>query len=182
MKLLGLNLKRLREQKGLSLREVGRRVDITPSFLSQIENGKTNPSISTLKAIADVLNTTIASLMGEEIKEGGGYVVRESERKSLENIGQGIKINLLTSPDPYKQMEPLYFTLDPNADSGDQYRHYGQEFLLVLTGKMELILNSTRYVLGKGDSMYFNSSIPHSYKNIDAGRTEVLWVVTPPSF
>jgi transcriptional regulator with XRE-family HTH domain len=182
MKIIGLNLKRLREQKGLSLRDIAKKIDITPSFLSQIENGKTNPSVATLKNIADALNTTIASLMGEEVQQGDGYLIREADRKSIDDLGQGIKIHLLTSPDPYKQMEPLYFTLDPDAESGDQYQHYGQEFLLVLSGSIELILNSTRYVLKKGDSMYFNSNIPHSYKNIDKAKTEVLWVVTPPSF
>jgi transcriptional regulator with XRE-family HTH domain len=182
MKIIGLNLKRIREQKGLSLRDIAKKIDITPSFLSQVENGKATPSIATLKAIADVLSTTIATLMGENIKSGDEYVVREDDRQSIDNLGNGIKIHLLTSPDPYKQMEPLYFTLETNADSGEQYQHYGQEFLLVLSGTIELLLNTARYVLKKGDSMYFNSNIPHSYKNIGEARSEVIWVVTPPSF
>jgi transcriptional regulator with XRE-family HTH domain len=183
MKIIGFNLKRIREERNLSLRDIAKKIDISPSFLSQIENGKTNPSVATLKAIADALSTTIAALMGEEVRADDNYIIRESERKSIGNLGNGIKIHLLTSHDPYKQMEPLFFTFESDASSGDTpYQHYGQEFLLVLSGSIELMLNSTRYVLRKGDTMYFNSNMPHSYRNIDKDKTEVVWVVTPPSF
>jgi transcriptional regulator with XRE-family HTH domain len=183
MKVVGYNIKRLRLKKGVSLREFAQAVGVSPSFLSQVENGKTTPSLDTLKAIADTLETTIANLMGETPRTTQDVVTRAGKRITTSEIGTGIRINLLTSPDPYKQMEPLYFTLDKDAKSGEElYQHYGQEFLMVLKGTLEVTLNSTMYVLKKGDSMYFNSSTPHSFRNLDKGQTEVIWVITPPSF
>jgi len=90
---------------------------------------------------------------------------------------------MLTSSDPNKQMEPLLFRMSPDSTSGKEtYKHFGQEFVLVIKGMIEITLNDTRYVLKKGDSMYFNSSVPHSFRNINKGESEAVWVVTPPSF
>jgi len=183
MKIIGVNIKRAREEKGDTLRELAKKLNVSASFLSQIETGKASPSLATLKNISNVLQTTVGALVGESDQKAGNPVLRESERMSLKDIGGGVKMYLLTSPDSNKQMEPLLFKLEKGAVSGDSmYKHFGQEFVLVLKGSLEIILNETRYVLKKGDSMYFNSSTPHFFKNLDKGATEALWVVTPPSF
>lgn len=183
MKIVGVNIKRLREGKNITLRELARKLNISASFLSQIETGKASPSLVTLKNIADSLQATVGSLIGEDQPQDDNIVVRENERKVLEHVGEGVKINLLTSPNPNKQMEPLLFKLDEKASSGSSmYKHYGQEFILVLKGAMEITLNDTKYHLKKGDSIYFNSSVSHSFNNIHKGATEALWVVTPPTF
>ena len=183
MNIVGVNIKRLREDKDITLRVLAKKLGISASFLSQIETGKASPSLSTLKNIADGLQVTVSSLIGDEEAVNKNPVVKESQRKYLKNIGKGINMYLLTSPDPNKQMEPLLFKLDENADSGDSmYKHFGQEFVLVIKGSLEITLNDTKYILSKGDSIYFNSSIPHFFKNINKGTTEALWVVTPPTF
>jgi quercetin dioxygenase-like cupin family protein len=80
-------------------------------------------------------------------------------------------------------MEPLLLHLDEGADSGDSaYTHFGQEFVSVIKGSIEISLNKTKYVLKKGDSIYFNSSIPHAFRNISKEKAEVIWVDTPPTF
>lgn len=183
MDVIGQYLKQLRKEQNVSLNDVAKRVGVTTSFLSQVENGKATPSLSTLKNIADVLHTTISNMMGENVPTEHGPVLRKGEGRHLPDMNDGVEIELLTNPDPYKQMEPLYFTLKKDASAGEEtYQHYGQEFLLVLRGTIEVMLNSTRYVLKKGDSMYFNSKTPHSFKNGAQSDTEVVWVVTPPSF
>lgn len=183
MEMIGQYLKQLRKDKGLNLKDVALRVGVTTSFLSQVENGKTSPSLSTLKLIANALDTTIGHLMGEQNPKEENNILRRGEGRRISDAAQGIKIELLTSPDPFKQMEPLYFTLDQNAGAGEgAYQHYGQEFLLVIKGSLEVTLNTTRYTLKQGDSMYFNSRTPHTFRNIDKATTEVVWVVTPPSF
>ena len=181
MQNISVNIRRLRQKQGLSLRELAHLTGITPSMISQIENGKTSPSLATLKNICDKLETTIGKLIDDK-PSTTDQVLRLPERKTMHQKEQGIYIELLTTPDPYKQMEPLYFTLEPNASSGSEYRHYGQEFLVVLKGKLEIILNTNHYILNKGDSFYFNSSTPHKYRNLSKGNTELVWIVTPPSF
>jgi quercetin dioxygenase-like cupin family protein len=80
-------------------------------------------------------------------------------------------------------MEPLLFKLSPKATSGEtMYRHFGQEFIMVIKGTMEITLNDAIYVLHKGDSIYFNANTPHSFKNLSKDDTEAIWVVTPPTF
>lgn len=185
MKMIGINIRKIREDRGETLRGMAKKMGLTASFLSQIETGKASPSLNTLKNMADILQTTVGSLIGETDKKisAENPVIRQEERKSLKHIGKGIDIYLLASSDLNKQMEPLLFTLDKNASSGDMpYKHFGQEFVLVLKGTLEITLNDTRYVLRQGDSIYFNSGVPHSFKNLDKGSTEAMWVITPPTF
>jgi len=183
MKIVGVNIRRLREDKGITLRALAKQLNVSASFLSQVETGKASPSLSTLKNISDTLSTTVGSLIGEGQKVSDNPVVKSSERKYLQEVGKGVNIYLLTSQDGNKQMEPLLFKLNEKATSGSaSYRHFGQEFVLVLKGAIEITLNDTVYFLKKGDSIYFNSSVPHSFRNIGKEEAEAVWVVTPPTF
>ncbi len=183
MSIIGVNIKRLREDKHITLRSFAKNVDISPSFLSQVETGKALPSLDTLKSIANNLGTTVGNLIGEDQVVRSSPVIRSHERIKLNEISSGINLYLLTAPDPNKQMEPLLFKLSEKADSGaSMYKHFGQEFVMVIKGSIEITLNDAVYVLNKGDSIYFNSSTPHSFKNLMEGDTEAIWVVTPPTF
>jgi transcriptional regulator with XRE-family HTH domain len=183
MKLMGVNIKRLREEKGITLRTMATNLGISPSFLSQIETGKASPSLDTLKSISDHLGTTVGTLIGENQKPSHSPVVRSDERKNIERLSSGVNIYLLASQDPNKQMEPLLFRMSEKATSGPaMYKHFGQEFVLVLRGTIEITLNDAAYILKKGDSIYFNSSTPHSFRNLDKNESEAIWVVTPPTF
>ena len=183
MKIVGLNIKKLREQQGLTLRELASKLDVTASFISQVEQGKAAPSLAKLKMMADALSVTVGELVGEEETPEKRIFLRKNERRSIKKIGKGINIEILTEPDFDKQMEALFFTLKRGATSGGKkFQHFGQEFALVQKGSLEVSLNGKKYLLKEGDSLYFQSSIPHSFRNKSNGRTEVLWVITPPSF
>ena len=183
MKMLGVNIKRLREERGVTLRKLAPQLGVSASFLSQVERGKVSPSLATLKKISDLFATTIGIIIGEDQQPTNIPVVRELDRKHAHGVSKGLDVYLLTSPDPNKQMEPLLFKMSPKADSGQTgYKHFGQEFVLVIKGVVEITLNDTVYVLKKGDSIYFNSSVPHSFRNLDAKVSEAVWVITPPTF
>jgi transcriptional regulator with XRE-family HTH domain len=183
MKIVGVNIKRVREGQGINLRQFAKNVGLSASFISQVETGQASPSVATLKMIADELHTTVGNLIGEQQAAAVSPVMREADRKHLGQPGKGIDIYLLTSPDPNKQMEPLLFKLDRKATAGKaQYKHFGQEFVMAIKGAIELNLNDQVYVLHKGDSIYFNSNMPHSFKNIGKEKAEAIWVITPPTF
>jgi len=183
MKALGKRIKQVRKEKKMTLRVLSKKINVSASFLSQIETGKAAPSVATLKSIADTLQTTIGALIGEKSKSGRYLINRKTERDFVKKIGNGIKICVLTSHDPYKLMEPLLTVLDKGANFGDvAYKHYGQEFGFVLKGSLEVTINEKKYILKEGDTIYFNSNEPHSFRNNNKGTTEMLWVVTPPSF
>lgn len=183
MKIVGVQLKKIRLEKKITLRDLAKNVGVSASFLSQIEQGKTSPSLDTLKNIAHFLQTTVSNLVGESAIVNQNAVVKLRDRRAIHNIGSDIKMYLLSNPNPNHQMEPLLFELKEKAFSGtDVYTHYGQEFVLILKGGLEINLNGAKHILKQGDSIYFNSNTPHSFKNIHKGTSEVLWVVTPPSF
>jgi len=177
-----MNIRRLRKQQNYSLREFGEKISASASFLSQVEKGKISPSLSKLKDIANALNTTIGLLIGETDHHSDNPVIKMADRKHTDHLGTGIHVELLSSPDPYRQMEPFILRLDAKASSGQQQQHFGQVFVYLFRGKLKISLNLKNYILKEGDSMYFNANIPHSFTNEIKGTTEALWVVTPPTF
>ena len=182
--MIGVSIRRLREEQDMTLRELAKDVGVSPSFLSQVEQGKASPSLATLKSIANELQTTVGRLIDDDGNQPGERLVTtERQRKAFKQSGNGVQMYLLSESSPYKQMQPLLFKLGQSAASGEStYSHYGQEFVLILKGSLEISLGDKNYKLKKGDSIYFNSSTPHSFKNLFKGDTEALWVVTPPSF
>ena len=184
MSVIGVSIRRLREEQDMTLRELAKDVGVSPSFLSQVEQGKASPSLATLKSIANELQTTVGRLIDDDGNQPGERLVTtERQRKAFKQSGNGVQMYLLSESSPYKQMQPLLFKLGQSAASGEStYSHYGQEFVLILKGSLEISLGDKNYKLKKGDSIYFNSSTPHSFKNLFKGDTEALWVVTPPSF
>ena len=183
MKVVGINLKKLREKQGLTLRGLAKQVNVSASFISQIEQCKAAPSLVTIKEIADALLTTVGTLLGEDLSPEKHVLLKKNQRRAIKKIGNGISMEILTEPDLNKHMEVLLFFLKKGATSGvKMYQHFGQEFVLVQKGKLEITLNEKIYNLDEADSLYFNSGMPHSFRNKNNGVTEVLWVITPPSF
>ena len=183
MSVIGASIRRLRVEQDMTLREMAKDVGVSPSFLSQVEQGKASPSLATLKSIADELQTTVGRLIDDDGSQEDRLVTTEKQRKAFKQSGNGIQMYLLSESSPYKQMQPLLFKLGQSAASGEStYAHYGQEFVLVLKGSLEIILGDKSYKIKKGESIYFNSSTPHSFKNLFKGETQALWVVTPPTF
>ena len=179
---VGSNIKIYREKIGMTLRELASKVNVTASFLSQVETGKALPSLATLKKLADALHQTIGIIVGEdESIMDFNPIVKKEKRITLENIGHGIKIELLATQDINNQMQPYIITLDINGDT-EINQHSGQESGLVLAGSIELFFNKNKYILGVGDNFYINANISHHLKNIFNVESQVLIVATPPLF
>lgn len=182
---IGLNIKKRREQLSFTLRRLSQEIGLSASFLSQVETGKVLPSMLSLKKIADALHTTIGVLVGESGDITEDPVVRVDKRKELTDAENRMIVNFLSSPHPDKLMEPMIMVLDVNEDakgSNIRYQHFGQEFVLVLKGRIEVAVSDKRYLLNEGDSIYFNSGDPHAFWNIHSGKSEVLSINTPPNF
>jgi DNA-binding transcriptional MerR regulator/mannose-6-phosphate isomerase-like protein (cupin superfamily) len=174
----GQRFRRLRTRRGLSLAQVAKATGVSVGFLSALERGQMRSSVGTLRRIARFYRTNILSLfdaVGENPR-----LVRPRQRKVLETTA-GVRMELLAWGNT--AMEPHLFRVKPNSGSGGSYSHEGEEFLHVLRGEFEIWLNSEEhYRLRTGDSLYFESSTPHRWRN--PGRTEawLLWVNTPPTF
>ena len=174
----GQRFRRLRLRRNLSLAEVARATGVSVGFLSSLERGQMRCSIGTLRRIARFYKTNIISLF--ETNGETQHLVRASERKILET-SRNVRMELLAWGNT--AMEPHLFRVKPGGGSGESYAHEGEEFLHVLRGEFELWLhNEGYYRLKAGDSLYFESSTPHRWKNPGRAEAWILWVNTPPTF
>jgi DNA-binding transcriptional MerR regulator/quercetin dioxygenase-like cupin family protein len=174
----GQRFRRLRTRRGLSLAQVARATKVSIGFLSALERGQMRSSISTLRRIARFYRTNILSLF--ETAAENPRLVRPGQRKVLETT-PGVRMELLAWGQT--AMEPHLFRIKPGGGSGESYSHDGEEFLHILRGEFEIWLNSKEhYRLKRGDSLYFESSTPHRWKNPGRSETWLLWVNTPPTF
>lgn len=176
---IGERIRLRREHKTMHLNELAKRVGVTKSCLSQIENGKSFPSILTLKKIADNLNTTIGDLVGEKDRSEYNPLITVEERKFVNRNTSGASLYLLAHYDPNKQMETYFIRFDVDADSSNLLEnHHGQAFYYVINGNIEITLNERNYVLKEGDCFYYNSADDHFVKNINSDFSEAIWTIT----
>ena len=181
-KLDGRPLRRLRIQRGLSLREASHRAGVSVSFLSALERGVSGASVATLQRLTAAYGTTMMELVGGTPPPQGPRLVRAGNRRWLD-IGSGaVRIEQLA--EGARQLEPQLFLLAPGASSDGAYAHEGEEFLYVLTGAVTVWVGDREvYRLDRpGDSLTFPSTIPHRWRNDARGETRLLWINTPPTF
>jgi len=174
----GQRFRRLRGRRGLSLAQVAKATGVSVGFLSALERGQMRSSVATLRRIARFYRTNILSLF--ETAGDNPRLVRPAERKILETTPD-VRMELLAWGNT--AMEPHLFRVKPGGGSGESYSHEGEEFLHVLRGDFEIWLNKTEhYRLKPGDSLYFESSTPHRWRNPGRKEAWVLWINTPPTF
>jgi len=174
----GQRFRRLRLKRGLSLAQVARTTGVSVGFLSALERGQMRSSVATLRRIARFYKTNMLSLF--DTNGDVPVLVRPAERKILETNSK-VRMELLAWGNTV--MEPHLFRIKPGGNSGESYTHEGEEFLHVLRGEFEIWLeNQGHYLLGPGDSLYFESSTPHRWKNPGRSEAWILWVNTPPTF
>lgn len=196
---VGDKLRTLRQERGLSLRDVARSARVSASLLSQIENGKVNPSVVSLSKIAAALQLPMSVLFpqveaGEllshdeltqeaqpPVRETSSSfasispVVRRDARKMLELVGGMTWARLTGAAEPGIEFLEMSFSI--GASSGAQMLfHTGREFGYVLEGELRLELGFEQYVLQPGDSVIFDSTIPHRLTNIGQTPMRLLWI------
>lgn len=174
---LGPILRRLRTDRNLSLADVAEKAGISVGFLSALERSQMTASVATLRKLARYFQINVLDLF--QPSETNPTVVRAADRKILPG-GKGVRMELLAWGNT--MMEPHLFRVAPGAGSGESYSHHGEEFLHILQGELEINLNGSSHRLRTGDSLYFDSSTPHEWRNPGKKETSVLWINTPPTF
>ena len=177
---IGEKLKKSRNDKGMSLRELATKVELSASFLSQIEQGKASPSIENLKKIAHTLDVRVAYLIEDEEDDN----IKKENIKYIESLDSNIKMGILLSNNREKNMEPIIYEIGVDGESGRDFYSHGssEEFIYILEGELEVYVANKKYKLSKGDSLYFKSSLKHRFKNTSKKEVKALWVVSPPTF
>lgn len=177
---LGARLRQLRRSRGVSLAEVADGTDISPSFLSMVEQGKSDITVSRLMRLVHWFGVSVADLV-QEPDNAAVQVVRAGNQRSLRLADEGIEIQMLT-PDGHHAMLPVINVYEEGGGMMDTTRHDGEEFVHVLEGRLELtIAGGDPIVLDAGDSAYYRSDTPHSFRNAGEGVTRFFGITTPPN-
>lgn len=177
---LGIRIKTRREAIHQSLSELGKTAGVSSSLLSQIEHGKASPSLRTLKSIADALNTTVGSLVGENETIANNPVIELNNRKLVKNTEHGATLYMLSNYSPAQNMETLMVRLENhgNCTGLTESSRHAQEFCHVISGSIEITLSHKTYILQQGDSIYFDSKELNSIINLQNGVSDFLWIVS----
>ncbi|TAM67049.1 MAG: cupin domain-containing protein [Microbacteriaceae bacterium] len=182
---VGTQVRALRKEKGLTLAELSEVTSLSPAIVSQIERGLANPSFTTLAQLAHGLGIPVGKLFPNHA-ETRSPVVRKSDRRDLRGVvteAVGDTVYELLTPDLNGTIEALWVVTSPGHDtSGTPFAHGGEEFGIILSGKEDVYLNGQRHVLETGDSITFDSTIPHWYNNCYDEPCVAVWINSPPTW
>ena len=185
----GSRLRQERERRGISLRELARRVGVSPSLVSQIELDRVNPSVSTLYALVTELGMTMSDVFGDtpqpaprvvrELDGGDDGLLTRPGRRRVINLESGVRWERLT-PHSDPDMEFLYVTYPVGAESCPPdalVTHGGREYGYVTNGTLGVRVGFDEYQLDAGTSIAFDSSSPHRLWAIGEEPVHAVWVV-----
>jgi transcriptional regulator with XRE-family HTH domain len=175
---LGRRIRALRTERGHTLTGLAARVGITRSFLSSVERGVAYPSILVLRSIAAALEVPVFLLF--TAPESNGIVVRSEARRVIRPPGTSLSYELL-SPDLRRKLEMIIVRLKPGVD-GSAMAHEGEECALVLKGRVMMTVGDVDYELNQGDSIYYDSGLPHKARALGDEHAEIVSAITPPNF
>lgn len=177
---IGERLRSFREMHGLSQRALAKKAGVTNGIISMIEMNRNSPSLATLKKILDAISISFSEFFAMDTKtqlqtfyKAGDLLEIGSSGFSFGQVGRD-----LTD----KAMQILHERIEPGADSGaEMLRHESEEGGVVIRGSIELTIGSETKILEPGDAYYFDSRIPHRFRNIGEEEAEIVSACSPPA-
>lgn len=175
---LGKKIRKLRLDKKMTLQDVAGITGYSKALISRIENDSVSPSIGSLIKISSALDIMLHELFAA-VEAKGTSVVRKKDRSSQALDGGSIKVEGLSDASD-DRLAAVLMTFEPGASAGggNVKTHPGEEWWHVLKGKLEAVVDQTKYELDEGDSIYLDSSLPHVWRNPARGKATALVLVT----
>ena len=179
---IGMRVKKARESRGLSIFDVYLRTDISVELLSQIEAGKVVPPLGAVVKLAKAFDLKIGYFISGE-EEKAYTIVRSDDREvtprfdSGKEKRHGYAYEHLAPHKTDRYMEPFLVSLEPSETEEERSSHDGQEFIFVVQGEMEVRLGEEIHILQPGDSIYYDSTVPHLVKCHGKETTKILAVL-----
>lgn len=183
--LVGKQLRYLRRKNQLTLAELAGSAGCSESLLSRIENDIVIPSLSTLHKICRALDISIVELLGSaERPDCVVYKAKQRPKLGKSDVveGDGSAAEILIPHSEDCSLEGFLFILPPDGPMCGPFRHAGEEVGYILDGKLELVVDGEEFILSRGDSFFFHSNLPHSYRAAGAKPCRIIWVNAPPTF
>lgn len=178
---VGKKIAKYRKISGLSMRELSRKLKITPSMLSQIERGMANPSLNTLKSISKALDEPIYKFFlpsaPDEI-----IILRKSERKRIKFPESELEYQELI-PKPHGAVEMVFLRIPAHHDSPNEMSsHIKEEIAYVIEGLLYLHFENDTFLLNSGDSVIIPPNMKHRISNSADQDASVIFVMSPLSY
>lgn len=177
---LGSKIRIAREARGMLLKDLATKCSVTGSLLSQVERGLANPSLNTLRAVAQSLDVPLVSFF--EDTASTGRVLRRGERAHLTLPG-GSALYELLSPRTARHLEVAVMELQPGQWSIDRpMSHRGEEVSWIVFGSLELEMDQDIVVMSEGDSVLIPEGVAHRWYNLGDTLAKVAFSISPPGF
>jgi transcriptional regulator with XRE-family HTH domain len=181
---IGEKLRGLRLKKKMGLVELGRHTGLSAALLSKVERGKLYPTLPTLLRMALVFSVGLEYFFADDQKRHAVGIVRRGERKRFPERPDGRDISFYFESLDFaaveRKLSAYYAEFQPlQPGKARPHHHAGVEFLSLLRGKLELSIGTTAYALNAGDSIYFDPSLPHSYRRTSQKPCSAIVVTVP---
>ncbi len=178
---VGKQLRSVRTAFGLSQRELAKRAGVTNGMVSLIEQDRVSPSVGSLQKILSAFPMTMAAFFTRDMQGRENFVFRADE---LPDVGTGnIQYKLVAASRHVRKMSILWETYEPGTDTGDDLlTHSGEEGGVIIDGEIELTVAGETHVLGPGDAYYFDSRLPHRFRNTGKVAARIVSANSPPTF
>lgn len=161
---VGKQLKKIRQERNLTLDKASELTQVSKPMLGQIERGHSSPTIQTLWKIATGLKIPLSSLLQEPKTEFSVVDIRKQPVLNEEN--GGMKIYPLFPYDPLRNCETFYIEFEPGClHTSEKHSNSVEETVFVISGKLDMIINGQKITLAEKQAVRFSANIPHSYQN-----------------
>lgn len=182
-KKIARRLAQLRQDRGMTLRELSEQTGFSESYLSRVENLKMPVSIANLAKFAEVFGASIASFFDQDASSARVQFTAAGEGERAQIRGpDGVSIRLLASEFKGRIMEPFVVDVESARPQAPLQSHEGEEFIHVLKGRCRMVIGDRVFEMKTGDSIYFDSGIRHRVEPIGGRPCEMLSVVTSRDF
>lgn len=180
-RLLGRRIRRIRQEKNLTLKEIEAKVRVSATHISEIERGKTSPTIGALERIATALDVPPSHLI--DIPPLADFSPRHRKDLPAVHLKDGaVRLEGVTHRDAVSDLSIFFATIEGNGVVDPVAGHRGEEFCYVLDGFLEVTVDGQPHVLRRGDSIHFKASQPHHIRNLSPDPVQTLWAVRPKLF
>lgn len=179
---VGRNLKKLRGELGLSLRQLSEKAAVSPSAIQKIENNQISPTLGTILKIANALGKDIQFFLDQRQEPASVVFFPKQDQRRIRPRDLPFTIKLLTEGLSDQRFSTLILIIPPGGKRGSHIHHLGEELQHCLVGKVEFTIHGKKYILTPGDAVHFKSDLRHGWVNVGKRVAKLLMVCSPPLF
>lgn len=176
---VGPRIRRLRQRKNLSLKQLAERSGVSAAAIHKIERNSMVPTITTLMRLAAGLNRSVSYFVSEEEGEDerAAFLIRAAARRPVFTSKKGLRLQSISGPYGRFLAAGAIATVEPGASSGPRpMEHVGEELVYVLSGTLVFEVDGDRFPVRRGDALHFRTDRPHSWRNPGTRPARLLWV------